>query len=106
MERKTHALSQRTDTNKHRKTVNQPDCFEPFSTLSVNLVTWSWTFVGEISLSRSKPTFAAPCGSESVLYAQLVGDEKRRNTQPRTHKEMYDSAQGRVDTDKSSQYDE
>ena len=41
------------------------------------------------------------CGSESVLYVQLVRDEKRRNTQPRTHTEMYVSIQARIDTDKS-----
>ena len=46
--------------------------------------------------SRQDPQKPAPlplCGCESVLYVQLVRDEKRRNTKPRTHKEMYDSFQ-------------
>ena len=45
------------------------------------------------------------CGSESVLNLQLVRDEKRKK-QPRTQKELYDSFQARIDTDKSNQYDE
>ena len=38
---------------------------------------------------------------KSVLYVQLVRDEKRRNTQPRTHTEMYVCIQAKIDTDKS-----
>ena len=46
------------------------------------------------------------CGSDSTLYVQLVRDDKRKDTQPRTHREMYDFIQTKIDTDNSGQFDE